>query len=76
MRRGIGGCGSERIQPAKPRQAGVGSVELSGFEGALAFEVCTPFHVNHEQPTLEHVEAAVAQAVEWLKRKREEIAGS
>jgi len=46
-----------------------------GFEGALAFEVCTPFHVDHEQPTIQDVENAVAQAVEWLKAKREEIAG-
>jgi len=44
------------------------------FQGALAFEICTPFHVHHRKPTLADIEAGVAQAIEWLKAKRHEIA--
>jgi sugar phosphate isomerase/epimerase len=44
-----------------------------GFEGALAFEICTPFHVRHRRPTLDDIEAGVAQAVRWLREKRAAI---
>ena len=78
----VPGLAAEYLERLQAVPLGEGIVELEkfmraahehGFEGALAFEVCTPFHVNHEQPTIQDVENAVAQAVEWLKAKREEI---
>jgi sugar phosphate isomerase/epimerase len=80
----VPGLAVEYLERVQTVPLGEGIVQLEefmraahegGFEGALAFEVCTPFHVNHEQPTLADVERAVAQAVDWLKAKREEIAG-
>ena len=51
----------------------MGAARAGGFEGALAFEICTPFHVHHNRPTMADIERGVAQAVAWLKAKREEI---
>ena len=69
----------ERIQ-AVPLGEGIVGVEefmrvahAEGFQGAVAFEICTPFHVNHEKPTIEDVERGVRQAIEWLKARRAEI---
>jgi len=46
-----------------------------GFTGALAFEICTPFHVHHRKPTLADIEAGVAQAVRWLRERRAGVVG-
>jgi len=69
----------ERVDPC-PLGEGIVEIEPSmraaqagGFSGALAFEICTPFHVHHSRPTLADIERSVAQAVEWLKAKRAEI---
>jgi sugar phosphate isomerase/epimerase len=71
----------ERLQPVPLGEGIVGIEEFmhvahgDGFDGALAFEICTPFHVDHRKPTLDDIERGVRQAVEWLTARRDEIAG-
>jgi sugar phosphate isomerase/epimerase len=72
---------AERMESC-PLGEGIVSIEkfmraayAGGFEGALAFEICTPFHVHHNRPALADIEAGVAQAVGWLKAKRAAIVG-
>ncbi len=80
----VPGLAAEYIERLQHVPLGEGIVEIEefmraahadGFDGALAFEICTPFHVNHDKPTMEDIERGVAQAVEWLKAKRQEIVG-
>lgn len=39
-----------------------------GYQGVLAFEVCTPFHIRHRMPTLKDIDSLVEQAAEYLKK--------
>ena len=80
----VPGLAAEYIERLQACPLGEGIVELErfmrvahagGFDGTLAFEVCTPFHVHHKVPSLQDVEDAVAQAVGWLKARRAEITG-
>jgi len=62
--------------PANHVPLGEGMVEIEpfvrackkiGYQGELAFEVCTPFHVHHRMPTLDDVDRLVQQASEYMK---------
>ncbi|NPV09207.1 MAG: sugar phosphate isomerase/epimerase [Anaerolineae bacterium] len=44
-----------------------------GYDRYFAYEVCTPFTVEHRPPTMEDVDRMVAQAAGWLKDKRDAI---
>jgi sugar phosphate isomerase/epimerase len=80
----VPGLAIEYIERIAPVPLGTGIVELDkfmrtamaeGMEGSIAFEICTPFHVNHNRPTVQDIEEGVGQAICWLKAKRAEIAG-
>jgi len=51
------------------------AAHADGFDGSLAVEVCTPFHVEYNVPSMEDVDKLVIHGLEWLKAKRAEIAG-
>ncbi len=49
-----------------------GCYEL-GIDAAMAFEVCTPFHIAHKMPTLADVDRLVEQSAVYLKELRKKV---
>ena len=70
------GLGVTEITPIQDVPLGEGEVDIKtfvrvgreiGYKGYLSYEVCVPFHLHHQVPTIKDVDRMVAHASQYLR---------